>query len=134
MALDYKKCKKEDIDEYIINKGLSKEQLEDFAKVAYPKHNKKKGVNILDVEGKPITYQMKDKDGNLMFDDKGNPIMRALKKMVETNEPAPATFSRLKALSWINEHYPDDITNKPAKTKEVVEEKEDRLAKFLGIK
>ena len=103
--VEFKKATLQDMVSYI-EENAQKDKAW-FKSVAYDTRKKKVAVPVLDKDGKPITYQEKDKAGNLKFKD-GKPVIRQKMKMVETADgEEKAVFNLLKAKrAFYSKYFP----------------------------
>lgn len=115
MAFDFKHLKAEDIKAYMSENATPK-QKKDFMEVAFPAVPKKKAVKLFDEEGKPIMFQLKDKAGNLKYNEDGSPMMRQKTEMKAIKGGATErVFSLLEAKWWFSENFPEAVDNVPEK-------------------
>ena len=115
MAFDFKHLKAEDIYGYM-EENASAKQKDDFLAVAFPLVAKKMAVKLFDTDGKPIMYQLKDKAGNLKYNEDGTPMMRQKTEMKEVKGGATEpVFSLLEAKWWFAENFPEAVVNVPEK-------------------
>lgn len=113
--------------EFSFNKATY-EEMRDFILANHPEDKKwfkgeafevqpvKVGVDVLGADGKPIFYQVKDKNGNYLFNEDGTPKMRKKKKMVETSE-THEVYNHLKAKRAFFGKYAPDKLPKEGKAK-----------------
>lgn len=112
---DFKKLTAKQIYTYM-EANATAEQKKAFKAETFPVVGKKTSKKLFDADGKPIMYQVKDKDGNPKVDDNGNPVMRQKVEMVAVaDSEAKPTFSLLKAKWWFAENFPDAVKNVPNK-------------------
>jgi hypothetical protein len=115
MAFDFKKLTAEEIHSFM-EEHATAQQKKDFKKEAFPAQPKKTSKKLYTADGEPIMYQLKDKDGNPKFNDKGEPIMRQkIEMVVVAGGETKATFSLLKAKWWFAENFPEAVENVPEK-------------------
>lgn len=118
MAFEFKSLKAEDIHDFM-EEHATPAQKKAFKKVAFPVKTEKISKKLYSADGEPIMYQLKDKNGNLKFDDEGKPVMRQKIKMVEVaGGNSKATFSLLEAKWWFAENFPGEVLNVPEKKQE----------------
>lgn len=115
MAFDFNHLTAEEIHDFM-EEHATPAQRKAFMKVAFPVKTKKISKKLFSANGEPIMYQLKDKDGNPKFNDKGEPIMRQKIEMVEiAGGDSKPTFSLLKAKWWFAENFPGEVDNVPEK-------------------
>ena len=121
--LDYKKMTAKDIKDFLNEKNLSKEEKREFYKYTHPSVNQKLSKKVFDADGKPVMYQIKNKDKSLKYDTDGKPVMRQKIEMVEKQDGNVSTqFSMIKAKEWVVNNYPDEVKNKPKKKEETAKD------------
>lgn len=115
MAFDFKHLTAEEIYKFMED-NATPAQKKAFKKEAFPMVAQKTSKKLFTADGEPIMYQLKDKNGNLQFNDDGTPKMRQRIEMVEVagGEKKP-TFSLLKAKWWFAENFPGEVVNVPEK-------------------
>ena len=122
---DFFAIKKEDIETFL-DANASPAELQDYFTTAYIK--KAETVMVPDIvetkDGQKVQRmaKKKDKDGNIVKDENGNPIMVPKKKAVEKkNGEVKEKYSHREAVQWFIKTYVDInppkaiITNRPQK-------------------
>jgi hypothetical protein len=116
MAIDFKHIDTDFMADYIEKNAPQDKQW--FLSVAYDMRKKKKAIDKLDADGKPIYKQAKDKDGNFKFNPDGSPKMIKAKEYIdiENSEEQPV-YNLLKAKMAFCEKYMPDLLPAPDKKK-----------------
>lgn len=117
--IDYKTVNAKGIKDFLDGKKLTREEKKDFYAKTHPVVKQKVSKKVFDAEGKPVLYQVRNKDKSFKFDKDGKPVLRQKIEMVEKaggNEKAQ--FSIIEAKNWVVEHFPDEVINAPKGKKE----------------
>ena len=117
MAVDFKHIDTKFMKEYIETNAPQDKAW--FKSVSMDMRKKKKAIDKVDADGKPIYKQAKDKNGNFKFNPDGSPKMIKAKEYIEIEDSkAEPVYNLLKAKNAFCEKYmPDVLPNPDDKTK-----------------
>ena len=117
MAVDFKHIDTKFMREYIETNAPQDKAW--FKSVSMDMRKKKKAVDKVDADGKPIYKQAKDKNGNFKFNRDGSPKMIKSKTYIEIEDSkAEPVYNLLKAkIAFCEKYMPDVLPNPDDKTK-----------------
>ena len=117
MAVDFKHIDTKFMKEYIETNAPQDKAW--FKSVSMDMRKKKKAIDKVDADGKPIYKQAKDKNGNFKFNPDGSPKMIKAKEYIEIEDStAEPVYNLLKAkIAFCEKYMPDVLPNPDDKTK-----------------
>lgn len=117
MAVDFKHIDTPFMREYIETNAPQDKAW--FKGVAYDMRKKKKAIDKIDKDGKPIYKQAKDKYGNFKFNEDGSPKMIKAKEYIEIEDStAEPVYNLLKAkMAFCERYMPGLLPEKTAQEK-----------------
>lgn len=117
MAVDFKHIDTKFMKEYIETNAPQDKAW--FKSVSMDMRKKKKAIDKVDADGKPIYKQAKDKNGNFKFNPDGSPKMIKAKEYIEIEDSkAEPVYNLLKAkIAFCERYMPDVLPNPDDKTK-----------------
>ncbi len=117
MAVDFKHIDTKFMKEYIETNAPQDKAW--FKSVSMDMRKKKKAIDKVDADGKPIYKQAKDKNGNFKFNPDGSPKMIKAKEYIEIEDSkAEPVYNLLKAkIAFCEKYMPDVLPNPEDKTK-----------------
>lgn len=117
MAVDFKHIDTKFMKEYIETNAPQDKAW--FKSVSMDMRKKKKAIDKVDADGKPIYKQAKDKNGNFKFNPDGSPKMIKAKEYIEIEDSkAEPVYNLLKAkIAFCERYMPDVLPNPEDKTK-----------------
>lgn len=112
MAVDFKHIDTKFMKEYIETNAPQDKAW--FKSVAYDLRKKKKAIDKIGADGKPIYKQAKDKNGNFKFNPDGSPKMIKAKEYIEVEDStAEPVYNLLKAKTAFCHRYMPELLPKP---------------------
>lgn len=117
MAVDFKHIDTKFMKEYIETNAPQDKAW--FKSVSMDMRKKKKAIDKVDADGKPIYKQAKDKHGNFKFNPDGSPKMIKAKEYIEIEDSkAEPVYNLLKAkIAFCQKYMPDVLPDPDDKTK-----------------
>lgn len=117
MAVDFKHIDTKFMKEYIETNAPQDKAW--FKSVSMDMRKKKKAIDKVDADGKPIYKQAKDKHGNFKFNPDGSPKMIKAKEYIEIEDSkAEPVYNLLKAkIAFCEKYMPEVLPNPDDKTK-----------------
>lgn len=108
MAVDFKHIDTPFMREYIETNAPQDKAW--FKSVAYDMRKKKKAIDKVDKDGKPVYKQAKDKHGNFKFNEDGSPKMIKAKEYIEIEDStAEPVYNLLKAKTAFCHRYMPEL-------------------------
>lgn len=117
MAVDFKHIDTKFMRDYIEENAPQDKAW--FKSVSMDMRKKKKAIDKVDADGKPIYKQAKDKNGNFKFNPDGSPKMIKAKEYIEIEDStAEPIYNLLKAkTAFCHRYMPELLPNPEDKTK-----------------